>query len=239
MIFYKTSPLLVFPLSYFLHRIFIDRRKRRQLFQVIITILIATSLFLSGTRANILSMLFIISFYLLNFIYQKSKYVFTFLILMIVFIILLKLPSTIQIIFDANEESNQIKFAHATSYIEVFNNWNILLFGQGLGSSFYSFAYNKEILNSELTYLELIRIWGLFLSFLFFIFLMIPLIAEISAKKFSFIFVAYISYLFICGTNPLLLSSTGMISLVFVFNFVLQNYRIKLLNGNRYSFINF
>jgi len=115
--------------------------------------------------------------------------------------------------------SNVIKYGHFASYVNLFSdNISILLFGQGIGVPFYTTGFHKEVFATELQYFEMIRIWGLPVTLLFLSVLLLPIIKEIKTKKYSSIFVAYIAFLFIAGTNPFLLDSTGMIVLVYVFS---------------------
>lgn len=229
MMFYKTSPLLIFPLSYYLYHI-INKKDIKNLFlKILILISIVITLFLSGTRANILSLFLILSFYFLFYLYKKSKPIFT---IVSIFYSLISIYGVFKIggiLFDAQEISNQIKFQHLISYFEHFSNhFEILIFGQGIGTSFYSLGFNKITNVTELTYFELIRIWGIPITLFFLYILIFPIVQEIKSKKISHLFIAYIAYLFVAGTNPLLLSSTGMIVLVYVFSqmFIIKNYTI-------------
>lgn len=219
MVHYRTSPLLVFPLSYILHQVMIENNRKYLFLRLIVLFSIILTLLLSGTRANIISLLLIILFYIAYFIYKKSKIIFVFLCSIMLILSLYALPSLIGILFDKQEASNLIKYGHLISYIDYFSS-NIfnLIFGQGLGMSFYSSGDNRLELTSELTYLEIVRIWGLPIAFLFISTLLLPIIKEIQSKSISSLFIAYIAYLFIAGTNPFLLDSTGMLVLVYVFS---------------------
>ena len=73
MIFYKTSPLLVFPLSWYLYRILIEKQKKGLALNIFLLLLIALTLFFSGTRANLISLVLIIVFYLSFTLYNKSR----------------------------------------------------------------------------------------------------------------------------------------------------------------------
>lgn len=219
MMFYKTSPLLVFPLAYYLHRVLILNDRSNLVFQLIVLLAISTTLFLSGTRANILSMGLILLFYMLYYAYKNSKP----LALLIVFIYALLFfygaNKLAEIFLNSSEVSNQVKLGHLFSYIEHFSNHiDILLFGQGIGSTMYTTGLHSTVGVTELTYFELVRVWGLPVSIVFGIILLIPIYNEIKSRSFSHLFIAYTAYLFIAGTNPLLLSSTGMLVLVYVFS---------------------
>ncbi len=217
MIFYKTSPLLVFPLSYYLYMLFIRNRKIR--ISVVMVFFLSVTLFLSGTRANLLSMIIIWFFYFGFFLFRKSKISFLWIVAGFTVILFFILPPLAEGLFNRNEASNVIKFGYLSSYSNFFNHhWISLLLGQGVGGSFYAAGLDRWIDVSELTYLELIRVWGLPVGLSFIVFLFLPLIKEIRNKNISHLFIAYLAYLFISGTNPLLMSSTGMLVLVYVFS---------------------
>lgn len=219
MMFYKTSPLLIFPLSYYFYQLLIQQNNRHIPLKIIALIAIALTLFLSGTRANILSLALIILFYIIFYAYKKSKPIF--FVLGFVYLLLAFYSITIigDLLLSRSEISNIVKFGHITSYIEYFsNNVGVLIFGQGIGGTFYSTGINSIVNVTELTYFELIRIWGIPISICFFTILLFPIYKELQSKNISHLFIAYIAYLFIAGTNPLLLSSTGMLVLVYVFS---------------------
>lgn len=229
MIFYKTSPLLVFPLSYYLYQILIEKRKKISLFHCVLVILIAVTLFLSGTRANLLSLFLIIIFYFIFYAYRKSRLWFVLLGSLGLLIVFLTLPSFSKLLLNQHEASNAIKFSYISSYINYFAHHIMsFIWGQGIGGAFFSAGLQRFINVSELTYLELIRIWGFPIAILFVGILVLPLLKEIKAKKLSHLFIAYMAYLFIAGTNPLLLSSTGMLVLVYVFtnSFLPKGYEV-------------
>lgn len=219
MIFYKTSPLLVFPLSYYLYRILIDTAKKSPFSHYLLIFLIAGTLYLSGTRANVLSLFLILLFYVGFFTYRKSKLWFVLVTALGLLIFLLAFPSLWDLIMNRHEPSNAIKFGYISSYADYFNGHLLsLIFGQGIGGKFFAYGLHRFRDVTELTYLELMRIWGIPVAAIFGVILIWPLVTEIREKKLSHLFIAYLAYLFIAGTNPLLLSSTGMLVLVYVFS---------------------
>ncbi len=218
MIFYKTSPLLVFPLSWYLYQILINKQKKRVFVSILLLMLIALTLYFSGTRANLLSLILIVIFYLGWFLYRKSKVWFLLFVGFGILVVLFTLPSVMAVFLNKQEASNAIKFSYLSSYSDYFDHHLLsLLFGQGIGGTFYASGLHRMIDVSELTYFELIRIWGIPVTLIFVGTLILPLLAEIRAKKVTHLFIAYLAYLFISGTNPLLMSSTGMLVLVYVF----------------------
>lgn len=219
MIFYKTSPILVFPLSYYLYRVFIDHTRRASFSDYLLMVLIAVTLYLSGTRANVLSLFLIVLFYVGFFTYKKSKSWFVLVAGFGLLIFLLEFPSLWNLIMNPHETSNAIKFGYLSSYADYFHSHLLsLIFGEGIGGKFFTYGLDRFRDVTELTYLELIRVWGIPVTVIFGMILIWPLVTEIRKKKLSHLFIAYLAYLFIAGTNPLLLSSTGMLVLVYVFS---------------------
>lgn len=233
MIFYKTSPLLVFPLSYYLYRIFIDSSKKAPFSHYLLILLTAVTLFLSGTRANLLSLILIVIFYLGFFVYRKSKSWFVLVAGFGLVIFLLVFPSLWNILMSRHETSNIIKFGYFSSYADYFNGHLLsLIFGQGIGGRFFAHGLHEYMDVTELTYIELIRVWGIPITAIFGVILIWPLVMQIRTKKLNHLFIAYLAYLFIAGTNPLLLSSTGMLVLVYVFS---SSFMPSEIHGQKYN----
>jgi hypothetical protein len=224
MIFYKTSPLLIFPLSYYLYQVFITKRNKNNLLHGLFILLIATTLFLSGTRANLLSLFLIILFYISAMVFKKSRHWFVLLVSLFILLFVMSLPWLQNMLLSRHEASNAIKFGYFASYASYFSDHILSLFaGQGIGGSFYAASIHQMTSVTELTYLELIRVWGIPVTILFLGVLILPTIAELRANKFTHLFIAYLAFLFIAGTNPLLMSSTGMLVLVYVFSSTFGN----------------
>ena len=237
MIFYKTSPLLVFPLSYYLYKLLIARQRKYLFLNSLLLVLIALTLYFSGTRANLLSLILIVIFYMGYTIYRKSKIWFLFFTAFGILIAFFLLPMFVTTFLSKQEASNVVKLEHLFSYINYFNHHLLsLLFGQGIGGTFYASGLHRFIDESELTYLELIRIWGGGIAFIFMVIILLPLFVQIKTKGLSHVFIAYLAYLFIVGTNPLLLSSTGMLMLVYVFTISFGNYGVLKRDGDEPEF---
>lgn len=226
MMFYKTSPLLVFPLAYYLHKLLIVKNRSKLILNIFALVSIIITLFLSGTRANISSLALILLFYILFYSYKKYK---TLALVVGSFYLLLFFYGATKladIFLSSTEYSYTVKIGHLLSYFEHFSNHiGVLIFGQGIGSTIYSTGVHRTVTVTELTYLELVRIWGLPITIIFGTILLIPIYKELKNHSISHLFIAYIAYLFIAGTNPLLLSSTGMLVLVYVFS---EMYRSKV-----------
>lgn len=217
-LFYKAVPVLVISLSYFLFKLF-KQNSHYKFLDITISLGIGITLILSGTRANIIAVILVTISYLYWFLYNKSKRGFLFFNIILIICLIIAIPYIFNIFFDPNETSNSVKLGHTQSYMEIFNKYPFqFLFGEGFGSEFFSKGVNNYVQVTELTYLEIIRVFGIFVSLIFFVILLLPVIIEIIRKDFDYLFIGYVVYLFVSGTNPLLLSSTGMIVLVLVYS---------------------
>ena len=223
MVFYKTSPLLVFGLSHYANEVFFKRHRLHQMmYSIAIFVVFVWAMFLSGTRANIISAFGIIAFYTLWFFSTKRKIVFYFVLTTLFVLAIPLLYDLSKSLFDGKEQSNAIKFGHFLSYLDLWSDNPLYLFtGQGFGAKFYSGAYMELMDRSELTYFELVRIFGLPFALIILFFLLYPLIFKLKMKDDYQLIIAYLFYLVIIGTNPLLMSSTGMIVLVYVYSYMM------------------
>ncbi|WP_062532643.1 hypothetical protein [Jeotgalibaca dankookensis] len=212
-IFFKTSPLLVI----LLFKKFNDSK-------YIIASLSLTALVLSGTRANFLfPIFFLVVFYLFSRSNKSKLIKYTFIIITIIL-----LTTFSEVIFQAfnevfivkGEVSNTIRQGHIEGIKELLiNNPWIVLKGSGMGSNFYSYGRNAYVSSMEWSYIDLWRQMGIVFFFLFLVFISIPLLYNSKNEKYKNY--AYITYLLIAATNPLLFSSTSYL----VFNYMYYNLK--------------
>jgi hypothetical protein len=222
-IFYKTSPILIFPLSYYIEKC----SKELSFINVLAFTTLVVALVISGTRANIISIIILVLIPLYSRIryYLKENYIFILLIAVLTGIFIL--PQLLgQYVFNKSEESNTVKLGHLYSYYILFKNDIIgLFFGNGMGSGFYTIAKEELVYKTELTYLELLRMFGLIVTSFFLFLLYTPIYIfkkskkSINYNKYKYLYKAYIMYLLLeIVSNPLLIGSTGMIIMVVVFS---------------------
>jgi hypothetical protein len=209
MIYYKSSPLLAIALAYSL-----DRRA------YFLSALFGTALFLSGTRADMLFAILIPCIYV--YIDSGARMRFAYAIFFLVGIFL-AVPFLVQNFLDPSEQSNSIKMAHLSSYGALFAAQPfVLLFGSGIGALFYTTAHNSYVFQTELVYLDLLRYFGLPILSVFIFFLLCP--AYLIYRNLSkIIAIGYLAYLAISSTNPLLISSTGMLATTFAYLYAFKN----------------
>lgn len=221
-LFYKTSPLLIFPLSYYWYKLINSSGKTSMNF--IIMLICFFGLLLTGTRASMLSALIISVIYIFFYIYKRFKFISLVFVLgglLIFSIIFLKLMS------NKKEASNKVKYENVKSYLEEFSSFKTFVFGDGLGSEFYAKGRKKQVTHTELTYMDIYRTYGFFVGGFLFVLIILPLIIIFLKKKCNNndlpFFIGYLIYLPVAGTNPLLLSSTGFLVISIAYSIFLKN----------------
>ncbi len=119
-------------------------------------------------------------------------------------------------LFNPREYSNSIKLALLEDYKHIFSDPVNLILGQGLGAYHYWEAKGKAFFISELTYLEMIRNFGLLGALVMLGMLLVPIwYAFVMQKSLSqkALALGYGVYLIMCFSNPNLFSSMGILIL--------------------------
>jgi hypothetical protein len=212
--YYATSPLMMFGLAFFLHRILLQKRRWMDWWMVA---LFSVSLTFSGSRGNVLGAIVIVLTLMLVRVRKRIGMISAVLVTGAVLIPALVLVSAR--FFKPSEESNQVKLGHYQSYMEEFSEHpRYLLIGQGEGTRFYSKGFDDFTFVTELSYLELVRQFGIPVTALLLSFLFAPLVILIRRQPIEghagFITIGYAANLLVSATNPLLVSSTGMLVVV-------------------------
>jgi hypothetical protein len=230
-VFHISSPTVVISLGYSLS-LFINKKNIYFFFECLLFI---AALLFSGTRANMLSCLLVLVLIICYhvFINRKNMLLFVFFFVIIAFFSLL----LVFLLFrDNTNASSAVKYGHISSLNDIFeNNINILFFGNGPGSLYYTSGFNDITTRSELSYYELVRIFGVFSALIICMIYFYPLfIISFNIKKniYSFSFcISYLAYLFIAGTNPLLIVPQGFTMLLLAYSFAnnFQNVYLKSL----------
>jgi hypothetical protein len=224
MIFYKSLPLLIIPASLYTYRFFNKKISSWKDFFIMIFLLI--TLFLGGTRACMLASLVIFSINFITWLYNSKFGKLIVIPLFVLFCIAFGFLF-FSLISEKTEESNKIKFANLDSYSDLIKKNPIVLFsGQGAGAEFYSKGREEMVVQTEWSYLELIRMFGLVGAVVIIMMFFYPLYLILKKKNKLFysipFFVGYLLYLIVGGTNPLLLGSTGMLALLTAYSYALN-----------------
>lgn len=192
------------------------------LWTVLSLTVIVAYFFISGTRSTMLAPFFLFIMIAAK-VYKGTKY-YKYIIYPIIALLAISfLVVLVSMATETGEYSNEIKYGHIGSYIELFeDNPMYLLLGQGPGTGFYSEGFGEFVYKTEWSYLELIRCYGVCALLIIYVFVR-PLYAFWKARYHDYLtycmFWSYLTYLVIAGTNPLLLSSTGMITLLMSYSY--------------------
>lgn len=215
----KSYVAFIFVIAYYIYAAYTG--KNRTFFTFVYLFFICFAFFVSGTRSTMLTPIFL--FIMIGyFTSSQTKYAKYFLYPILIISGIIFFALLIILISDTGEASNAVKYGHIPSYIQLFGEHpEYILIGQGPGAMMYSEGFNKIVYKTEWTYLELIRNYGVFSIIIVGIFAK-PLLKIWKHRDNIFnkcMFWTYLSYLLIAGTNPLLLSSTGMITLLIAYSF--------------------
>jgi hypothetical protein len=205
--YYKTAALMIFSLAYYYYRLV--QPATRRLSALCMVLLFAAAVLFSGARANILAALFVIGVISLIAIKRRSGWPATLLtcVVGLTLLAVTVLPKA----FSVKESSNAIKAGHFHSYLDEFENHRTaLLWGEGAETGFYSQGFEDWTTVTELTYLEMVRIFGIPMTLLYCGGLLWIGVRLLKAASWP-VAIAYLSYLAISGSNPLLISSTGLL----------------------------
>lgn len=220
-VFYKSSPVLVIPLAYYFNLWLMSDEKRGSRF--IMSLLFLAAVLMSGTRANMLSGVMIVVVLLVNKL-RKTR-VGVALLLPVATAVLLASSFLVYKLLSDDEKSNEIKGVLADNLTEqIFSNPDIMIFGQGAGSTYDSGSAAHGVTPiSELSYLEIFRMFGFIGGGVVIILFLYPIFLIVRNKppNYGAFLLGYVAYLFIGGTNPLLIGSTGFMVLAIAYSYAL------------------
>jgi hypothetical protein len=218
--FFVTSSMLVVAAAYYFDRAyrFSHRRKRHWALMV----LCLGAMMVAGSRNNIF--IAIVLPVILAFLYSRRKLMVAGLISAGALVGIIAVFEKIKILLNPVEVSNQSKIDMLNDYAIIFDNPVNLWIGRGLGS-YDRFASKGVNFVTELTYLEIIRNYGLVMGLALIILLIYPLIYGFVQRRSypeKHLLVAYGLYLLMSATNPLLFSSAGILVLSVVLANIFQ-----------------
>lgn len=205
-VYFKAGPLIFFSYTYALYFL------SRSLWRNISIALSLFSLLIAGSRMPMLIAICLSIVYIFDELrnHKKLRLLITTIFGISLIILVIILAS------ETDEISNSIKYSNISCYVEDISRGTNAFLGAGLGSVFYASGWGIYMPASELTYFDLVRIYGLPIASIFIYLVFYPVIFtyinrnRISLKYKRFI-VSYFMYMIIAGTNPLLISSTGML----------------------------
>lgn len=217
-VFHMASPILIIQVA--LKFYFFLKTHQKRFFLATVFYLVA--MFFTGTRANVFAEILVIGLIYLYYLFYKKKKIYSATFLCLIFIAFAFIGTFL--LLTVKNSSSNMKDMHMVSYNVLFSeNPSYILLGQGPGAWLYDFGWKKLCTNTELSYMELIRMFGLFFTIAIMCLYAYPFLHFIKKPNFfSFsVSIAYLAYLFIAGTNPLLIGPTGFIAFWYV-NYLLE-----------------
>lgn len=223
---FKSLPILAIPASFYVYQFFYQKKNKTRNF--LFSLLFLFAMFCGGNRSMVLGVVFIIIFISYPIIKKKKTFrLCAYLLFVIIFLIV------VQALTEKGEISNDIKYGHLTSYMTHFSEyWTFFLWGTGAGSYFYSIGFDDYTNLSEWTYIELYRMYGMIGGTLILFFLFKPLLnwnmKKQNIENWYPMSLGYVLFLIICGSNPYLINSTGLICIIFMYSYIANpKYKIE------------
>jgi hypothetical protein len=219
-IYYTSVALLVVPLALYLYKALFKEKKRKY---YCLSILLFTALLFAGTRACMFSAI-LLTFLMITIRLCKSNLGKLIAIVMICMAVVYSYNMAHKILNDKKEISLQVRLGHLSSYKKLVTEHPlILILGQGAGSKFYSEGSKEETAQTEWSYAEMVRWFGLFGAGILILIYFFPLYVFYRKRKilpYSLpVRIGYSFYLLIAGTNPLLLGSNGLLMLLIMYSY--------------------
>ncbi len=218
-IYFHSIPLSVIAVGYYTRQVQLSNKKRKILC-LIKMIIIVLAMILSGSRNSIFMAILVP---LIIWVWYSPQRKVAFTKLFIILGVIGAVGKDILIaMFSSGEASNMVKIGHAKDLIELLSQPSIFLFGQGLGSIFFASAIQRETTVVELTFIDLLRKYGIILGSVYLLMFLIPLrrLFDSKYREIHHIFLAYFGYLIMSFNNPFIFSSSGML----VLSIVLHKY---------------
>lgn len=231
-LFYKTGSLIIFSFVYNLYQY-------KGPFKSLLSVILYMSLMVAGSRTPMLVQTMI----LLVYLYDKNvigKYLTRIVSLVLLGMLIMV---TYLLATQENEGSNETKYENFESYVDDLSDKGHIIWGAGLGSEFYAKGRGVKLSYSELSHMDIIRMYGIpvggGLLFLFFapcFWLWKYYSRSIFLKRFC---LGYALFVVLSGTNPLLLGSVGLtglslfMAIVNKSSLMEQQKEMTLESGNR------
>ena len=221
-IFFHTATLLVIPVAYFTMKLLHSTGGARMVYALLAAVNIV-AMFFGGTKSNIVFSL--LTPVVVAYWYSKRKKLIFCCVIAILAVLYIKFWSAIKVsVFNPEESSNFYKLSFLGDYRVLFSNTSVLWFGEGLGS-YFNTTLRGYVSLTEFTYLEFIRRFGLLLGVPSLALIFYPL-SRLNCKEcreLHYLLLAYLCYLVMSFTNPLLMSSSGMLLLAVVLHKVFSS----------------
>lgn len=226
MLHHRSSPFLLVPLSLF----FIDFLNFKKLSALFFVFVIFAAIVCSASRA--LMVMALVSLSVLYFSHKNWSMRFLMIIISVPVVgSALYFLANETSMFSSGEQSNSIKIGHLVSFFDVID-WDMLTFGKGLGAYFFTEGYGGIVSQTEITWMDSVRFFGLPLSILLFLVLLLPVrsipLDSVSASS----RLIMILYLVMSMSNPVLFNSFGFLVVLWYWSIVLRGQEAPIVQEN-------
>lgn len=211
-IYFITSPVLVFLVAYDAW-IFYEKKSVTSILFLCVSV---SALFVSGTRAAMLiSITTPVLVLLWKVVGRFSVLLSGFLCFFLVGVLLLSGNSIMSDMVNTESGSNQEKIGYIDDYVEILSEPSIFFFGQGYNAHVWSPPVKNIVSEgaskSELTYLELVRVFGFPVALLVICLIFyLPFSRGVNHNSFLWIKPAFLMYILMVSVNPYFFSLNGM-----------------------------
>ncbi|MEC5398147.1 hypothetical protein [Uliginosibacterium sp. H1] len=131
-------------------------------------------------------------------------------------LVLASMMGAFTVMLSSGEYSNAVKLAYLTHYQSIWSDLGTLLFGQGFDAVTWSETFRGMLVggsrSTELTYLEVVRVYGLIVAVAVCALLVSPVFfwRRMTTPSWRFLPMAWFLFLLLAASNPYIFSSTGM-----------------------------
>ncbi|MEQ7919212.1 hypothetical protein ABQX22_08455 [Xanthomonas sp. WHRI 1810A] len=216
MLHHRSSPFLLLPLAL----LFLDYLKAKKLLTLVFIGLILTAIICSASRA-LVAMAAVVLFILY---FNHKSWPPRILILVATIplaVIAIGYLLTETSVLSSDEQSNNIKLGHVVSFFKVAD-WNMLLFGKGLGSYFYTEGYGEVVSQTEITWMDSVRFVGVPFSLLLLGTLLFPVRKLFAAPDLRPTGIIMVLYLIMSMSNPVLFNSFGFLVILWYWSIIIK-----------------
>ena len=225
MLHHRSSPFLLLPLSLF----FLDFLQVKRFWSLFFVVVILMAIIWSASRGLIV--MAAVSMLVLYF-YNKNWSARLLMLCALVPVIILGVGYllTETSMFSSDEQSNNIKIGHIISFLNVAD-WKMLVFGNGLGTYYYTEGYGELAAQTEITWMDSVRYVGLPLSLLLFSVLLFPNRKYLASVQGSSSRLIMFMYLLMSLSNPVLFNSFGFLVILWYWSVVIKNHEPSALHA--------
>ncbi len=217
-VFYTPLMFVVIPCSISIYRLFYF--KGEKLKNLYMALLFTTALFCGGNRACLMCIAILwmlIGGY--SFLIRHKFLLHVMLPIMLALIIIL-----FETFNSEDELSNRVKSLHIITYERILKeNPLVYLTGMGAGSLVYTLGFEKKVPLMEWTYLELVRMFGIFSLYIIYIYYKPVLFLYRNKQFFKYglpVAAGCFVYMVSSYANPYLINSTGFCVLIYLYSYI-------------------